>query len=82
MFSYYCVAIPVGMSFTFKHKKGVEGLQVGILVGQLVVTSLYSVLLDCMTNWQNVADQNADRLFKANSALLRRLPTTQTNLNL
>ena len=33
MFSYYCVAIPVGMSFTFKHKKGVEGLQVGILVG-------------------------------------------------
>ena len=51
LFSYYGVAIPVGMRFAFDHNKGVEGLRVGILVGQLVLTALFSMLIDCMTNW-------------------------------
>ena len=55
LIGYYVVAIPVGLCFAFRQGKGVEGLRAGVLVGQLVLVTLQSILIDCLTNWQNIA---------------------------
>jgi len=52
----------VGTAFAFRQNLGVEGLRAGVLVGQLVLVTLYTILIDCFTNWQNVADQTLVRI--------------------
>ena len=41
-----------------------EGLRAGILVGQLVLVTFYSILIDCLTNWQSVAHEAQERIYK------------------
>ena len=64
LIAYYVVAIPVGLCFAFRQQKGVEGLRAGVLVGQLVLVTLQSILIDCLTNWQNLAHQAQERIYK------------------
>lgn len=61
---YYGIAVPVGVALAFKGGKGVEGLRAGILVGQLVLVTFYSILIDCLTNWQSVAHEAQERIYK------------------
>lgn len=63
---YYGIAIPTGAAFAFKQGKGVEGLRAGVLVGQLVLVTIYSILIDCFTNWQSVAHEAQERIYKEN----------------
>jgi len=62
MFCYYGIAIPVSAFYAFSLNMGVEGLRAGLLVGQLALVTLYTILIDCLTNWQTVADQTQVRL--------------------
>ena len=41
-----------------------EGLRAGVLVGQLVLVTFYSILIDCLTNWQSVAHEAQERIYK------------------
>ena len=52
----------MGAFYAFSQHLGVEGLRAGVLVGQLVLVTLYSILIDCLTNWQVVADETLVRL--------------------
>ena len=73
MFCYYVIAVPVGICFAFEEKFGVEGLRVGVLIGQLFLVSIYTMQTECMTNWQSVATEIQDRLYKENQILQRKL---------
>jgi len=49
---YFAVALPLGHFLAFSRHKGIEGLLVGLLVGQLLLLTVYSVLVDSLTNWE------------------------------
>ena len=73
VFCYYGIAIPVGSFFAFSDEYGVEGLRVGVLIGQLFLVSFYTMHTECLTNWQSVANETQDRLYKENLILQRKL---------
>ena len=62
VFSYWVIGIPMALLFAFKKDKGIEGLRVGLLVTQLLLVSLYSILIDGLTNWEDVWHEVQQRL--------------------
>ena len=61
------------MFFAFNDQFGCEGLRVGVLIGQLFLVSIYTMHTECLTNWQSVATETQDRLYKENQILQRKL---------
>ena len=63
VFVYLGVALPLALYLGFVHDKGNEGLRVGILVGQILLIIAYSVLIDGVTNWEDVYREAQRRLY-------------------
>ena len=61
VFCYLWLGLPIGLNFAFLQEKGVEGLRAGLLISQLCLLVVYSILVDNLTNWEDVWNEAQQR---------------------